>query len=657
MRFKIKWQRYLSYLAAVFLSLQFGVAQEPDTGLEPGQDTEPPLVEIPETVVPWQPESFPANSIGEDTLLTPSRGETAAAENATAVTVIRADQIERSGQSSVLEVLRGTPGLDVVQAGGPGRQTSVFLRGANSEHTKVLLDGIPLNDPSGPNRGFDFSTLSLDNVERIEVVRGPQSLFYGSDAIGGVINIITRRGEGPLRTRVSAMGGSFGTHQERVHVSGGTAKTHYSFGASYFDTDGISAISSRFGATERDGYQNTTLSGRYGWTPSEAFNVDYVFRYIDADSEIDGFLVDDLFRENRLEQFFQNIEIQSALCDGSISQKVGFSLTDYNRLDTNPGFFGTAEFAGQSRQVYWQNNLLMTEHNTLTAGIDYLHEEALSTSRPLESQHLTGVYLQDRFSLADRFFTTAGVRWDEHSIAGDAQTYRVTQLVRWDETRTRLHGSIGRGFKAPAIAQRSVNFFGGNPLLRPEFSKGWDAGVEQELLQGCLVADVTYFRNDFDDLIVFDPTLTDPLNPFGKLNNVLNARSSGVEMSASVDVTCCTAVTATYSFTDTVDLNAHRPLLRRPRNKAGLNIGHRCCDDQATVNLYLLYVGRRRDFGTVGFVDLGDYVVVNLSTTYQLADHWQAFGRIDNLTDTDYEETFGFATPGVSGYAGMNLIW
>jgi len=658
MRFELKLQPYVGCLLAVLLmSLPFATAQDSSLDIEPDAETQAPLVEIPETVVPWRPESFPTNPISDETLITPSRSETSANENATAVTVISSDQIEQSRQSSVLEVLRGTPGLDVVQAGGPGHQTSVFLRGANSEHTKVLLDGIPLNDPSGPNRGFDFSTLSLDNIERIEIVRGPQSLFYGSDAIGGVINIITRRGEGPLQVRVSGMGGSFGTHQERVQLSGGDTNTYYSLGASYFDTDGISAISSRFGATERDGYQNATLSGRFGWTPADAFNVDYVFRYTDADSEVDGFLVDDPIRENRLEQFFQNVEIRSAMMDGVVAQKVGFSLTDYSRLDTNPGIFASAEFTGESRQVYWQTNALITEHNTVTAGIDYLQEEARSTGRPQESQNLAGVYLQDSFSLIDRFFTTMGVRWDEHSIAGDAQTYRLTQLVRLDDTGTRIHSSIGRGFKAPAIAQRSINFFGGNPLLRPEFSKGWDVGVQQDLLQGCLTTDVTYFRNDFDDLIIFDPTLTDPFNPFGKLNNVLSARSSGVEMSGSIYVASCTTVTAAYTFTDTVDLNANQPLLRRPRNKASVNIEHRCCDDLATVNVYLLYIGNRRDFGTVDFVDLSDYVTANVSASLQLTDRWQAFGRIDNLTDTDYEETFGFATPGISGYAGMNVIW
>ena len=628
--------------------------QEPGTSADAQAD--PSLVEIPETVVPWRPEPFPANPITDETLVTPSRNVTSTAANATSVTVITEEQIQRSGQTSVLEVLRGTPGLDVIQAGGVGRQTSVFLRGANSEHTKVLLDGIPLNDPSGPNRGFDFSTLSVDNIERIEVVRGPQSLFHGSDAIGGVINIITRRGEGPLAIRTSLMGGSFGTHQERIQFSGGDACKYYSFAASYLDTDGISAIGRRFNASERDGHQNATFSGRYGWTPNDGLSVDYVFRYTDADSEIDGFLVDELNRDNRLQQFFQNVQLRSAAAEGRIEQKVGFSLTDYNRLDTNPGLFGTPEFEGDSRQVYYQANLLLTDTNTLSAGVDYLHEEALSSGRPQESQNLRGVYVQDSLRILDRFFTTVGVRRDEHSIAGDAETYRCTQLVHVD-CETRLHASLGRGFKAPSIAQRSVNFFGGNPLLRPEFSKGWDVGVERALLQGSVIVDVTYFRSNFVDLIVFDPTLTDLLNPFGRLNNVGDARSSGVELSADVCVTPCTTLTATYTFTDTLNLNDHVPLLRRPRNKAWFNLEHRFCGDLASLNAYLLYVGPRHDFGTVDFVELDDYVTLNLAGSYRWNESWQLFARIDNITDTDYEETFGFATPGISGYAGVNYDW
>lgn len=606
-------------------------------------------LQLPETVVEARPDPFPTNPLAGDTLVTPGRGESLANTTASSITVITRDQIEASRHSSVSEVLRGISGVDVVQAGGLGRQTSIFMRGANSEHTKVLIDGIPANDPSGPTRAFDFSTLSLDNVERIEVVRGPQSMVYGSDAIGGVINIITRRADGAQRVLASASGGSFGTHEERISVSGGDHNKYYSVGASYLNTNGFSAVSRRLGGLEKDGFQRTAVSGRFGWTPSACINVDYVFRFTAADAEVDDYLLDNLMRENQTEQFFQRVQIASSALDGVIENKVGFSLTDYQRIDTDPGIFGTPEFNGQTSQVDWQAGLLLTETNRLVTGIDYWQEEASTTSTPNVPRSQAGVYIEDRFQMGKRSFTSIGVRWDDHSTAGSAETYRLTQLFRFDETGTRIHGSIGRGFRAPSIAQSSTFFFLGDPSLRPEFSKGWDIGVEQTFLGGALVADATYFRNNFTNLIVFD-------FPSFSLQNVGLAESRGIELTTKLRMTDFTSLNASYTYNDTENLITNSQLLRRPRHKASVNLQQRTCDNRADLNLYLLYVGTRADFGTAAVEDLSTYITLNVSGSYAINDHWRAFARLENLTDTDYEEVFGFATPGISGYAGLTFL-
>lgn len=613
------------------------------------------LPTLPDVIVPGRPNPFPANPLNADTVVTPSRSETLLGATGSSVTVVSNEQIAASGQSSVLGVLRGVVGLDVVQQSNPGSVSSVFLRGANSEHTKVLLDGIPLNNPANPTRAFDFGTLTIDNIERIEVVRGPQSVVYGSDAIGGVINIVTKRGEGPASYHASAMGGSFGTHEERVGISGGDRSHYYSFGGSYLQSDGFSSVSRRLGATESDGYRNASFSGRYGWTPSEMLNVDYVFRYTDADVDIDGFLVDNLIRQTRSNQFFNRVQVQSLALDGVIEQKIGFSLTDNSLVDTDPGFFGTPRFDGQGRLLDYQANVLLLDNDltthTFTAGADYLHEEGSPFAGTVQTQHLRGAYLQDSFRVGHRSFSTIGVRWDEHSTAGTAETYRFTQVYAIDETDSRIHGSIGRGFRAPAIAQRFG--FAGNPNLLPEFSKGWDVGFEQRLHEGDLVVDATYFRNDFKDLMqfVFDPLAA---NGFGFLQNVQQASAMGIELTATANLTHSTTATAAYTYTDTEDLFNNRRLLRRPRNKVGLSMHHRCLDERATLNAYFLYASNRQDFDALGGItELADYIVLNLSGTFQLNDSWEAFGRVDNLTDSDYEEVFGFATPGVSGYAGL----
>lgn len=609
------------------------------------EDTEDGIPEIPETRVIGRPNPFPAAPLGEGTVVTPSRTETIASESGSSVSVITEAQIAATQETQLSEVLRQTVGLDVVQTGGPGRQTSVFLRGANPAQTKVLIDGIPINDPISASRAFDFGTLTVDNIERIEVVRGPLSLQYGSDAMGGVINIITKRGEGPASLRVSGMGGSFGTRQETVATSGGNDKFYYSFGGSYHQSDGFSVVSPRFGGVEDDLYRNATLSGRFGWTPMPELNVDYVFRYTDADVAIDDFLADNPFKQNRLNSFFNRVQLQSVTHDGLIQQKFGFSLTDYDRRDTDPGLFGIPQFLGQTRQVDWQANLQLLENNTFMVGVDYLQEEGSSTALAEQSQNLAGLYVQDRFNFWDRSYTTIGVRWDDHSEAGTAQTYRFTQLFRLCETSTDFHGSIGRGFRAPSISE----LFGivGNPNLEPEFSKGWDIGLRQEVLGDKLTVDVTYFRNDFTNLIIFD-FVTFQLQQLGQ------ARTSGVEVVARWLVDCCTTVNATYTYMDPVDLLNNRPLVRRPKNKATFNINRRFLCDRASANLYFLYVGSREDFDPVGdLTTLSDYIRVDVSGTYDLTCNWQAFARVHNLFDADYEEVFGFSAAGISTYGGL----
>jgi vitamin B12 transporter len=618
---------------------------------------EAPLETAPETTVVGQPQTAnqpqqpqPSQAPGNPTVITPTRIPTPASQTGSSLTVITRDQIEQSQRTYVVDVLRQTPGLDVVQSGTPGGVTSVFLRGANSQHTKVLLDGIPLNDPSNATRLFDFSTLTTDNVEQIEIVRGPQSLLYGSDAIGGVINIITRRGEGPLSVRASMMGGSYGTRQPKTHISGGNDLLHYAFGASYFENDGFSQAARRLGNLESDATRNATFSGRFGITPSELFDVEYIFRWVDAAAEVDdvdfvtSLPFDNFYRVNHSDAFYQRVQAQSLLLDGAVDNRVGFSLSDYDRFDTDSGPFLDPLFQGQTRKFDMQTNLRLTEWNTFSVGADYFEEDALSTSVPMESQNDAGFYVQDTISLGDRWFTTVGHRWDDHSAAGHAETYRATTLYRLLETGTVFRASIGTGFRAPSLAENFFPF--GNQNLRPETSKGWDYGIEQSLFEERLVLGATYFRNDFTNLIIFDPTTF-------ILDNIGQALATGVEISALYRLDPCTEITLAVTHTDTQDRDTGLRLLRRPRDKASLTISRRLMCDRARANLYLLYVSDRRDTNFV----LDDYFLVNASGTFDWNDHVQLFTRIDNLTDTDYEEVAGFGVAGASAYGGVNLLW
>lgn len=568
------------------------------------------------------------------------------------VRVITSEEIQRSNAISVSELLRRTPGVNVVQTGPVGGLTSVFLRGANSQHTKVMLDGIPLNDPSNASRLFDFGNLVLDNVEQIEVLQGPQSVLYGSDAIGGVINIVTQRGSGPTTATLSAQGGSFSTHREALRVSGGTDQYHYAWTGSWYQTRGFSAALPLVGGKDDDGFEAGSMTGRFGWTPTEDFEIDYSFRWIDSRAQVDdsSFSLgqppsDDLFRKNLSENFYQRVLLRRSMLDDLIVHQASFSLADFDREDTDDVF--PTIFLGQTRKFLYQVDLQLTETNLLSAGVDYLAEDAESidtTGGARATQNLRGVYVQDQWEISDRWYTTAGFRWDEHSVAGSAQTYRITTIGEVTDFGTRLRGSIGTGFRAPALAENLFPF--GNPDLRPETSRGWEYGIDQAITQ-TLTVGATYFRNDIRNLILFDlATLS--------LENIGTARTHGMEFTGRWDITPQLFLSGSYTVMDTFDGDTHQPLVRRPRHKGTFAATRRLLSDRASVTLYGVFVGDRTD-SRDATVWLDDYALIDLAADYQLTEQIRLFCRAENLLDERYEEITGFASQPLSAFGGAEI--
>jgi len=611
----------------------------------------------------------------EEVVVTATRVETPIEEIASSMTVISSKEIERKKKTTVSEVLKGIQGLDVVQTGGLGSHTSIFIRGANSEHTLVMIDGVEVNDPISPGRSYDFAHLTVDNIERIEVIRGPQSTLYGSDAIGGVINIITKKGEGKPRLVLSAEGGTFTTFRESTGVSGGNKLVNYSLALSRFDTNGISAADKKYGNYERDGYENTSLSSRLGFAPKENLDVDFIFHYINAKTDLDNFGGvggDDPNYVQKSKQILFKTQVGLSLFDHRWTQKLAFATTDNDRDvknkkdDQHPFDSERGHYDGQLIKFDWQHNLQLHKTNSLTFGLEYEEEEGESRYHweslwgpgmsvfPKKTTNTKGYYIQDQIKLWDRFFATLGVRIDDHSRFGTETTYRIAPLYIIKETGTRIKGTFGTGFKAPTLYQlfAPATLWGpiGNKDLKPEKSKGWDFGVEQDLLKNRVVLGATYFRNDFKDLIQYEMDQ-------GYIN-IAKAKTEGVELFSSVKPIDDLTVRINYTYTDTEDKTTGETLIRRSKNKFGLDLNYHFLK-KGNANLGVIYVGKRDDkdfsISPPRRVKLDQYTLVNLAASYDISKNFQLFGRVENLLDKEYEEAKGFGTPGLSFFGGIKL--
>ncbi len=604
-------------------------------------------------------------------VVTASRSEESRLELGSTTTVISAEEIKKSGKRTVVEALAAAAGVEVVQNGGIGKAASVFIRGANSEHTLVMIDGVELNDPMSPSRSYDLAHLSLDNIDRIEIVHGPQSTLYGSDALGGIIHIITKKGEGKPSVFFSAEGGAYNSFRESAGISGGTEKVNYSLGVSRFDTEGFSASAEKYGNSERDGYGNTSVSTRLGIKPVQNLDIDVMARYFTVKNDIDsgpGQGGDDPNAVDHTRQLVLAANARLSLVQDKWQQRVGAA---YNRInydydnpfdELHPFDADNGIFKGRVFKLDWQHDLFLFSGNTITAGIEYEKEYGESEYNwqslwgpgqslfPEKSASTTGIYLQDNLKLQETFFVILGVRLDDHSRFGSQVTFRLAPALVL-KTGTKVKGSYGTGFKAPSLYQlfAPATPWGpiGNDSLEAEKNRGWDVGIEQFLFNDRLHLEITYFHNDFENLIQYDW--------IQGFVNVAQAQTSGVEVSAAVLPMKNFSIQGNYTYTRSKDKISGEKLLRRPENRADLVLNYRFAD-RANVNLNLLYVGKREDyFPYPDRVVAEPYTLVNLVLSYQVSNNVEAFARIDNLFDREYEVVLGYGSAGRSAYVGLRL--
>ena len=596
-------------------------------------------------------------------------------EAASSISVIDSSEIANRSGSTVFGLLKDQYGLSYTQQGAPGSLSNIYLRGGDPGETLILIDGVDVNMPNDPENTFDFADLPLDNIKRIEILRGPQSTLYGSNAMAGVINIITRQGFGKPKFFLTTEGGSYDSFRGLAGLSGSLNEFNYSITASRFYTAGFSSASSKYGNTEKDGNSNFNVSSRFGYDFTKDLGLNFYLRYANANTALDqhgGEFGDDPTYVYHLQEPSFRIEGRLNLFNGFWNQIAGVSffrnVREYSFDSTlnNPAS-SSSIYDGKRLQFDWQNNFALSQSNTLTFGIESETENAVSnyfynstvygsfpSIFPNKNENTTGIYLQDLISFSNKLFLSAGMRLDKHNRFGSIFTYRIAPAYFIWATGTKIKATIGTGFKSPSLFYLFDPAYG-NPDLQPEKSFGWDAGIEQYLISSKLTAGINYFSNNFTNLFGFD-------NNFRTIN-INKAVTNGVEVYLRTNPLENLGFRLNYTYTNSKDESPNStdsglPLLRRPKNKFGLNLDYLFLKN-LNFNADIIYVGKRDDENynvyPVQRISLADYTVINLAASFQLSDLIKIYGRVDNLFNKYYEEVYGYATPGLSGYLGINF--
>ena len=592
-----------------------------------------------------EPDDGPLIRLGE-TVVTPTRTATPLENVGSAVTVLTREEIERSQTRAVSDLLRRVPGVSVVQSGRPGGQVSVFTRGLNSNQTLFLIDGARIGSPL--NGLVTLSNLTPDQVERIEVVRGPQSTLYGADALGGVVNIVTRKGGGPFGGSATLEGGTYDSFRQIVDLWGGTKKFTGALSISHVGTNN---------PFPNDDYDNFTVGGSATYQPAANLQINGTFRYTKAENGLPGPVgvqAPNLTERLEDETFFGRIGMEWTLID--IWQQSLFISENHEELFDRGDPIALSTARSDVLQIGWQNNVKVCKDNTVTAGIDwYLNKGQYETvgATPFEKTvRNTAVYLQDQAGFG-RVSLTGGVRYDDNSRFGSRFTYRGAGVLRFDETGTRIKGSIGTGFKAPTLNDLFLDFpaFGsvGNPALKPETSVGWDIGFEQDF--GKLVtAEVRFFQNDIRDLITFTS-----VGPIFTPINVERARTRGIESSVQVRPIDDLTLWASYTWlAEGKNLTTDARLLRRPEHTGSIGANYHFLD-RFNLNSTVTLVSARADIdaATFGPATNRPYAKWDLALSVDLNKHFRVFGRVENILDERYQEANGFPALGRVFWGGV----
>jgi len=602
----------------------------------------------------------------EEVLVSASLIPITASRSANAVTVIDRAQLRNRATVSLSNILRDVPGFSVSQVGVLGSQTQIRVRGAEANHLLVTIDGVEANDPSQGDE-FSWGTLTASDIERIEIIRGPQSSLRGSDAVAGVVNIITRSAE-KSSVGLFLESGSWATHHSGFNIGHKQGDFDIHFGLSHIESAGDNIART---GDENDGYRNTTYNIRSGLKLSDQIDISFAAResdgmnQFDADNDFDG-LIEDQDRVSEFENSTMRFQGDYSSKDGTWQHKV---LISQSKSD-NTAFADKAKgnvTASTKDQIQYIGSFTWDQGAQNIAALVEREEEDWMQRGEItwgvydpnqdRERDTDSVAVEYRTDINDHLTLAASARHDDNSEFDSAKTYRAEAIYQLTEA-IRLRGAVGTAVKNPTFTERFgfyTNFIG-NPNLIPEESTSWELGADQLIMGSALTLSLTIFEAELENEI--DGFIYDPAT-FAYTSSNINGTSErkGAELSAVGNISESMSLSAAYTYTDSTGDDAVREV-RRPRHIASLNLGW-----QAAHNLHLntniQFTGEQTDVYFPPFpepsqvVALSNHTLVNINLNYSATDKFEMYLKLENALNENYEEVFGYQTLGFGASLGL----
>lgn len=605
----------------------------------------------------------PAYAEEDDVIVVTATGvEQDIADAGVQISLLTETEILEQQSIAIGDLLQELPGVNVTQSGGFGTQTSIRIRGAESDQTLVLINGIRVNDPSAPDGSFDFGNLLAGNVERIEVLRGANSVAWGSQALGGVVNVTTKRPTEDFNAFVQGEYGANDTVRLVSNASGKIGPVGFSLGGGYTRTDGISAFS---GGVEPDGYRQYSASGMV--TVDLAENIRFEASGYFADSRVDNDSVFPPFSSDNTQfslasEFYGNASIIADAFDGRLNNRFAFSISDINRDIVSPTF--TSLPRGRTERFEYRGDFAVSDQIRLVFGTE-IEDSRYENTGVSDSTGIDSLFFQAIIKPLDKLTITGGIRHDEHDDFGGNTSLAGNVVYQVSDDGPTLRAAYAEGFRAPSLIDLDDRPFGfGTPGLLPETAKSYEIGLDQAFLDNAVRSSITLFQRDTQNQIAFAacPTPPDPTpalclsgnRPFGTTLNIERNRTKGIEAVFTIIPVEHFQINANYTYLDTENrstgANFGNELARRPSSSFYINANY---DTSFGLNI-------GADLQIVGdsFDDLANsrrvdgYALTGVRATMPITEGIEFFGRIDNLFDVTYETATDFGSLGRSAYIG-----